>query len=218
MQGKIALAGGGDEKDSHLVDKTFASWIEPNAKILYLPVALRGVRPFNESLNWMKSTFFPFNITNIDMWTDLSEHQDDDLSEIASVYIGGGNTYSLLAEFLESGFDQHLIGYVSQGGIIYGGSAGAAILGKDIRTISHIDRNEIGLTETRGLNLAKGHSVWVHYQNPSDDRLIYEFQDKFNQSVLAISERAGIALENSELKSLGFDSAFLFDKHGKQQL
>jgi dipeptidase E len=218
MQGKIVLAGGGNEKDSYPVDKTFTSWIEPNAKILYLPVALRGVRPFTECLNWITSTFLPFNITQIEMWTDLSEHQDDELSEFASVYIGGGNTYLLLAEFLECGFDQHLIEYVSQGGIIYGGSAGAAILGKDIRTISHIDRNEIGLTETKGLDLVKGYSVWVHYQNPSDDGLIYEFQDKYNQPVLAISERAGIALESSEVKSVGFDSAFLFDKHGKQQL
>ena len=81
-----------------------------------------------------------------------------------------------------------------------------------------MDRNEIGLTETKGLNLAKGYSVWVHYQNPSDDGLIYEFQVKYNQSVLAISERAGIVVENSELKSVGFEPAFLFDKHGKQQL
>ena len=218
MQGKIVLAGGGNEEDSRLIDKTFASWIEPNGKILYLPVALRGVRPFQDCLEWMKSTFLPFNITNVEMWTDLSEHKGVELSKFVSVYIGGGNTYSLLAEILENGFVHHMIEYVSLGGIIYGGSAGAAILGKDIRTISHVDRNEIGLTETKGLNLAMGHSVWVHYQNPFDDRLIYEFQDKYGQSVLAISERAGIVLENSELKSVGFDSAFLFDKHGKQQL
>jgi len=218
MKGKIAIAGGGGETDSRLIDKVFSSWVEPNGKILYLPVALRGIRPFNECLKWIKSTFLPFNITNIEMWTDLSGHSGDELSEFASVYIGGGNTYSLLAELLKSRFDHYLIQYVAQGGNIYGGSAGAAILGKDIRTIRHIDRNEIGLTETKGLNLVEGHAVWVHYQNPSDDRLIYDFQDKYNQSVLAVSERAGIVLDNSELKSVGFDSAFLFDVHGKQQL
>lgn len=218
MQGKIALAGGGDEKDSRLIDETFASWIGPQRKILYLPVAMRGIRPFHECLNWMRSTFSSFPSTTIEMWTDLSEHRGDELSEFASVYIGGGNTYLLLAEILQTGFDRHLIEYVSRGGIIYGGSAGAAILGKDIGTIRHMDRNEIGLSETKGLNLVKDHSVWVHYQNPSDDKLIFEFQEKYNQSVLAVSERAGIVLENSELRSVGFESAFLFDKHGKQQL
>ena len=218
MKGKIAIAGGGSEKDSRIIDETFSSWIEPNQKILYLPVALRGIRPFDQCLKWMKSTFLSFNITHIEMWTDLSDHTGDELSEFSSVYIGGGNTYSLLAEILKSRFDVHLSQFLTRGGNIYGGSAGAAILGKDIRTIRHIDRNEIGLAETQGLNFLEGFSVWVHYQNPADDRLIYEFQVKHDQSVLAVSERAGIVLENSELKSVGYDTAFLFDVHGKQQL
>jgi len=217
MQGKIVLAGGGSEKDSRLVDELFASWIEPNRKILYLPLALRGARPFNECLKWLKSTFLPLNIMNIEMWTDLSEHQGDELFEFASVYIGGGNTYSLLAQFLESGFDHHLVEYASHGGIIYGGSAGAALLGKDIRTVNHIDHNNVGLIETKGLNLVNNHAVWVHYQ-PQDDELIYKYQGKYNQSVLAISERAGVVLDNSEIYSVGFESAFQFDRQEKHRV
>ena len=196
MQGKIALAGGGSEKDSRLIDEVFASWIELNRKILYLPLALRGIRPYSECLRWLKATFLPLNITNIEMWTDLSEHQSDELLEFAAVYIGGGNTYSLLAQVLESGFDRHLVEYVAQGGIIYGGSAGAALLGRDIRTVGHIDHNNIGLAETKGLNLVKGYAVWVHYK-PQDDDLIQKYQGKYNQSVLALSERAGIVVDDS---------------------
>ena len=217
IQAKIVLAGGGNEKDSRPIDDVFAMWTKPNRKMLYLPLALRGVRPFSECLEWIKATFLPLNIKNIEMWTDLSEHQGDELYTFASVYIGGGNTYSLLEQFLESGFDRHLVEYASHGGIIYGGSAGAAILGKDIQTVNHIDQNNIGLTETKGLNLVESHAVWVHYQ-PQDDELIYEFQDKYNQSLLAISERAGIVLDNSEMHSVGFDSAYLFDEQGKHQL
>src|SRR5215217_2254257 len=145
MQGKIVLAGGGSEKDSRSIDEVFASWVTPNQKILYLPLASRGIRPYNECLRWISTTFSPLSITNIEMWTDLSEHQSNELFEFAAVYIGGGNTYSLLAQLLESGFHRHLIEYVSHGRIIYGGSAGAAILGKDIRTVEHIDHNKIGL-------------------------------------------------------------------------
>lgn len=217
MQEKIALAGGGSAQDSRLIDEVFASWIEPNRKILYLPLALRGIRPFDECLKWIKTTFLSLNITSIEMWTDLSEHQGDELFEFAAIYIGGGNTYSLLAQFLESGFDRHLVAYASQGGVIYGGSAGAALLGKDIRTVSHIDHNHIGLNETKGLNLAKGFAVWVHYQ-PQDDELIYEYQGKYNQSVLAISERAGVILDNSGMYSVGFESAYRFDRQGKHTL
>lgn len=217
MQGKIVLAGGGNEKDSRLIDEVFASWITPNQKILYLPLALREIRPYNECLKWISTTFSPLNITNIEMWTDLSEHQSNELFEFAAVYIGGGNTYSLLGQLIESGFHRHLIEYVSHGGIIYGGSAGAAILGKDIRTVEHIDHNKIALIETKGLNLAENHAVWVHYQ-PQDDELIFEFQNKCNHSVLAISERAGIVVDNSEISSVGFDSAYLFDRQGKHKL
>ena len=151
------------------------------------------------------------------MWTDLFEHQGDELFEFAAVYIGGGNTYSLLAQFLESGFDHHLVKYFSHGGVIYGGSAGAALLGKDIRTVTHIDHNTIGLIETRGLNLARSHAVWVHYQ-PQDDELIYEYQAKYNQSVLAISERAGVVMDNSGIYAAGFDSAYRFDEQGKHTI
>ena len=217
MKGKIALAGGGNEKDSRLIDEVFASWIEPDRKILYLPLALRGARAYDECLKWIKATFLPLHITNIEMWTDLSEHQADELFEFAAVYIGGGNTYSLLAQFLESGFDHHLVEYCSHSGVIYGGSAGAALLGKDIRTVNHIDHNHIGLTETKGLNLANNQAVWVHYQ-PQDDELIYEYQGKYNQSVLALSERSGVVLDNSRMYSAGFDPAYRFDWQGKHRI
>jgi dipeptidase E len=217
MQGKIVLAGGGSEKDSRLLDEVFASWLAPDQKILYLPLALRGIRPFDECLKWIRATFLPLNFTNIEMWTDFSGHQADELIKFRAIYIGGGNTYSLLAQFLESRFDRHLIEYVSHGGIIYGGSAGAALLGKDIRTADHIDHNNVGLTETKGLNLIKNHAVWVHYQ-PQEDDLIYEFQSKYDQSVLAISERTGVVLDNSGIYSVGFESAYQFDGKGKRKI
>ena len=109
MQGKIVLAGGGSEKDSRPLDEVFASWLTQNQKMLYLPLALRGIRPLDECLKWIGATFLPLNITNIEMWTDFSGHQANELFEFGAIYIGGGNTYSLLAQCLESGFDRHLI-------------------------------------------------------------------------------------------------------------
>jgi hypothetical protein len=73
------------------------------------------------------------------------------------------------------------------------------------------------LTETKGLNLVNGHAVWVHYQ-PQDDELIYEYQGKYNQSVLAISERSGIVIDNSGMYSVGFESAYRFNKQGKHKI
>jgi dipeptidase E len=138
---KIALAGGGGAEDSRLLDETFAFWIGPRAQMLYLPIALRGIRSFESCFEWIMGTLAPLGITHIIMWTDLAEHKANELQAFDAIYVGGGNTYSLMAELIHSSFHQHLRTYAYQGGIIYGGSAGAVVLGKDIRTVSHMDRN-----------------------------------------------------------------------------
>jgi dipeptidase E len=170
-QRNIAVGGGGGAYDSRLLDEVFAAWIGSHGKLLYLPCALRGIRPFESCLEWITVTFAPLKITQITMWTDLCEHQISELDRFDAVYIGGGNTFALLAELRKSGFEIHLSEYVRSGKAIYGGSAGAAVLGRDIRTVNYLDRNEVGLVETKGLDLAEGHAIWVHYQ-PQDDSLI----------------------------------------------
>jgi dipeptidase E len=215
--GKVALAGGGGAADSRLLDEVFAAWTGSQGQVLYLPIALRGMRPFEACYRWMRETFAPLGITRISMWTDLAEGVDVNLDEFASVYIGGGNTYALMAEILASGFDRRLVEYVRHGGVVYGGSAGAAVLGRDLRTVNHMDRNTVGLVETAGLDLAGGHSVWCHYR-PADDGLIDDFIQQTGLPVLAISERTGIAIEAGEMHRVGFEPAYRIDARGKRSL
>jgi dipeptidase E len=217
MKGKIFLAGGGSAFDSLQMDQVFASCLNLGQKILYLPIALRGIRPFDQCLSWITSAFQPLGITEIEMWTDLAEHTPDELKRYQAVYIGGGNTYSLLDQINRFGFRQPLIDYVNTGGIIYGGSAGAAILGKDIRTVTHIDHNEGGLSDFGGLDLADGNSIWVHYR-AEDDPLIAAYQAETGQSILAISERAGVLVNSSGLQSIGYDPAWHLDAQGKHKI
>ena len=216
-QAKVVLAGGGGTQDSRLLDEVFASWIGLQGKLLYWPLALRGIRSYQSCLEWITATFAPLNVTRITMWTDLSEHRASELEEFDAVYIGGGNTYSLLAQLLDSGFDRHLTAYVRGGKMVYGGSAGAVLLGRDIRTVSHLDRNDIGLTETKGLDLANGHAIWVHYQ-PQEDKLIEEYVRKHQQPVLTISERSGIVIEPTGMRTVGFEPAYRFDRQGKCEI
>ena len=214
---KIALAGGGGADDSRLLDEVFASWIGMQGRLLYLPIALRRMRSFESCFEWITETFASLQVTRITMWTGLIGHKANELEEFDGVYIGGGNTYSLLAELNNSGFDSHLKTYAQEGGIIYGGSAGAVILGKDIRTVSHVDHNDVGLAEEKGLDLAQGHAIWPHY-HAKDDKLIQEFVKRFQQPVLAISERSGIVLESGRMRTVGFESSFRFDEEGKSKV
>ena len=216
-QMKVALSGGGGAVDSRLLDEVFASWIGSQGRLLYLPCALRGIRLFESCFEWIKVTFASFNLTDITMWTDLSEHQAGELDQFDAVYIGGGNTFSLLAELRKSGFDNHLREYVRCGKAVYGGSAGAAVLGRDIQTVNYLDRNEVGLVETRGLDLANGHAIWVHYQ-PQDDSLIDAYVRQYQQSVIALSERSGVVMERDGMRSVGFEPAYRFDGQGKSEV
>jgi dipeptidase E len=213
-QMKVALGGGGGASDSHLLDEVFAAWIGPQGKLLYLPCALRGIRPFPSCLEWITATFAAFHVTDITMWTDLSVHRGSELDEFDAVYIGGGNTFALLAELRKSGFEHALTEYVRRGKTIYGGSAGAAVLGRDIRTVTYLDRNDVGLVQTKGLDLAQGYAIWVHYQ-PQDDPLIGAYVHQYQQPVIALSERSGIVIEQASMRTVGFEPAYRFSEQGK---
>jgi dipeptidase E len=216
-EARIALAGGGGADDSRLLDEVFAAWIGSQGRLLYLPIALRGIRSFESCLEWITGTFAPLNITHITMWTDLTEHQSHELEEFEAIYIGGGNTYSLLAELINSGFDRYLKTYAQSGGVIYGGSAGAVVLGKDIRTVTNMDRNHIGLVEVNCLNLAKDYSIVPHYQ-PDMDKLIAEFARNYRRPVLGIPERSGVVIESGRMRMVGFEPSYRFDEQGKSEV
>jgi dipeptidase E len=216
-QMKVALGGGGGAADSRLLDEVFATWIGSQGKLLYLPCALRGIRPFQSCWECITVTFTSLNVTNITMWTELSEHQASEIDEFDAVYIGGGNTFALLAELRKSGFENKLSEYVRRGKAIYGSSAGAAVLGRDIRTVNYLDRNKVGLVETKGLDLAEGHAIWVHYQ-PQDDSLIKAYVRQYQQPVIALSECSGIVIEQESMRAVGFEPAYRFDGQGKSEV
>lgn len=223
--GRLLLAGGGDAHQSEPIDQLLASWVGANGRLLYIPVAMRSMGiSFPDCWAWFTSVFEPLGCADITMWTDLAAHQPEALSEFTAVYIGGGNTYSLLAELRDSGFDVGLRDYVAQGGIVYGGSAGAIILGGDIATCAHIDSNDVGLTDTSGLDLVQGHHMWVHYEAAADDRRIADYIAQWRVPVLAIAEEAGVAVvmgENGRLQPNGLQPVdrapvYRFDEAGKK--
>ncbi|MDI6738442.1 MAG: Type 1 glutamine amidotransferase-like domain-containing protein, partial [Nanoarchaeota archaeon] len=165
--GILFLSGGGSEKESYNLDKEFAKLLK--RKLLYIPIAINEVKhPYKECLKWLKEVFRQFNFESIEMWTDLSGHSGQDMIKFDGVYIGGGNTFKLLKQLKDTKFDKLLIEYYKRGGNIYGGSAGAIILGKDIITASKDDKNEVKLKETKGMGLINEFSICCHYKLEED--------------------------------------------------
>ena len=184
--------------------------------MLFLPVAL-DASAHEGYLEVVKSEVSAFGLINVEMWSDLREHDANELGAFDSVYLGGGSTFRLLAHLRDSGFDKALISYARQGGVIYGCSAGADVLGRNIMTVAHAESNDIGLTDTRGLDLIPGHAIWTHYA-PEHEALVVDYVRERGIPVVAISERSGISVLGVRLEPLGFAPVYRFDEHGKQEL
>jgi len=219
LEPRMMLAGGGDERDSRILDETFACWtLSEEGKMLFLPVALDGQEPTYEAcLRWVESVFGPLGVSDIEMWTELGGFHGGRLSGFSSVYLSGGNTFRLLALVRASGFDRELADFIRRGGCVYGGSAGAILLGKDIGTCAHMDANEVGLADTSGLDLVAGHAVWCHYQ-PDNDVLISDYVAERGIPVLAFSERSGLRVERARMAPWGEEPAFRFSREGKARV
>ncbi len=199
---RIFLAGGGSEKDSLVIDKAFSDSIGHKKKILYVPIAME-TDDYSGCLNWIKSTFSVFQITDIEMVTNLNLIRNID----NAVYIGGGNTFKLLKEIRKTGFDKKLKEHAENNGIIYGGSAGAIIMGKNILTTS--DSNDVGLTDFNGLDLINGFSVWCHYKN-RQKKSVLDFIRKNKTPVIALTEKSGVLFYGKSLTSFGSVPALVF--------
>ena len=208
MKGKLFLSGGGNEKQTFELDDVFLKNIK---KILYIPIAWKN-EDFDSCLKWFKNAMDKHKKVKIEMIIDLEK--DVILNNYDAVYIGGGNTFKLLNKIRESKFDRKLIDYFNDGGVIYGGSAGAIIFGRDISTAlicKDSDKNEVGIKNTRGLNLISGFDIQCHFE----DNQIEEhkkFMSKTGRSIICIPKESGVVFENNELKVLGLKPVTLITK------
>ena len=211
-KGTLFLSGGGSENDSYILDKEFAKLLKN--KLLYIPIAINEAKhPYSECLKWIKGVFRQFNFESIEMWIDLSGRTKQDMLEFDGVYIGGGNTFKLLKQLKDTKFDKLLIDYYKNGGNIFGGSAGAIIMGKDIITASKNDTNEVGLKDTKGLNLINSFSICCHYK-PEEGEIVSELVNAHKLKVIALPEDAGIIVRKDGIARIG--KSLIFNRNKKK--
>ncbi len=161
---KLFLCGGGFGEQTKLTNKRFNEVVNHTKPLLYIPFAWND-DTYSGCLDFIKGELSEVDLPYIEMVKSVEELEKKDLSNYSSIFIGGGNTYKLLKMLKESTCYQQIVDFVQNDGIIYGSSAGAVILGKDIDIIKEMDPNDVNLKDTKGFNLIDGISIFPHYTN-----------------------------------------------------
>lgn len=218
IQGQIFLSGGGGAQDSFLLDREFINSLKQK-KVLYIPIALtRDVAGFEACYDWITNTLslHSHDFIDVTMWLDLNNRKIDDLLKFDALYFGGGNTYKLYKEILDTEFNKLIIEFLDREGVYYGGSAGAIILGKYIDTAQFADKNSVGLKEKKGLNRINDYSIWCHYNEKwGHDSQIKSLIKMGVERILALPEKSGIRVSKKKVEVIGYENISVFIKDAK---
>ncbi len=132
-----------------------------------------------------------------------------ELADADVLVIPGGNTFDLLAAVRQRELLSSLAAFLSGGGRVYGGSAGAILLGADIAIAGILDPNDIGLADTAGADLLSGHVVYPHY-TADQEQTALAWATTHNAPVLAIPETAGVVVAASQAHNTGPSPVHVF--------
>lgn len=215
---KLFLSGGGHANKTKKLDKLFEKSMPKNKRLLYIPVAMpKEYLSYSECFDWIVKVYPNLGYKMIDVWADLNNRKWEMLLQYGAVYFGGGNTFYLLQHLRKSSFDKFLLKYVKHGGIVYGGSAGAIILGHDIKTASFgsdADENKVKLKELKGFNIVNGYSIQCHYTQ-NDDKEIFEYVKDNKVNVIGLPDETGLYVNGKIIQVIGDSNAVVFTNDSK---
>jgi dipeptidase E len=167
VTGSVYLGGGGSKDDeASLWNELFQS----GQRVLYLPFALPA-NEYERAEQWLNASLAPRGQFEVETWGSAADHTTHDLETFDVVFVGGGNTFDLLDHLDRHGLMKPLREFVASGGRLYGGSAGAVLLGADIAIAETADPNDAGITDTHGLDLVGGLVVRPHFTEELDREL-----------------------------------------------
>lgn len=183
----IFIAGGGGYDDSAELDKLFFENIPENRRMLYLPFARD-----NYDTGWVTGLVRRYSNTIQIIMPSADEIETTNLNDFDAIFIGGGNTYKLLDFLITHNLTEKLTDYIKSGhGSIYGGSAGAIIMGQTIDTSND---NSTGYTHTTGLNLLNDANVACHW--PRGEKNVRDIGTKTNSTIYCLPENCGMIFNN----------------------
>ncbi len=215
---RVFLNGGGDGASACEAYQRFGAAIDKTKPLLYIPLAMEQ-ETYPSCFSWITGELESLGV-KIEMVHSGEELAGLDLSHFGGIFIGGGNTYKLLHELKESGALLKLTEYLKAGGPVFGGSAGAIILGADIDTCRYADENLAGLSDTAGIDVLSGISLLCHYGN-EDEEITQRHTthllglSQSGRRILALPEEDTVVLNGEKAEVIGTRPYYLF-KEGQR--
>lgn len=204
---KLFLNGGGDGGSVADIRKKLNEVIDHTKKVLYVPLAWPDPT-YKGCFEFMSNELADVEIVGIEMITSGDELASKDFKNYSFIYIGGGNTFKLLNDLKESkSFDKIRKYLLEEDGIVYGGSAGAIIFGRDLDSCRTDDKNDVNLLDISGFDMINGHSLLCHYTSRNEERTKiskdYLMELSKEKLIYAIPEEDSIIIENGTIEFIG---------------
>lgn len=209
--------GGADEqvKEAYLFLK---EKVDTNKPLLYVPLAMEKEK-YPSCLDWITKEMSDYRFSKIDMVTSVEELATKEFNKYGAIFIGGGDTYKLLADLKSCSAYEKIQNFLATGGTAFGGSAGAIIFGKNLDSCSHEDKNTVGLQDTSGFNQVFGAYIGAHYKNgnPEREKNATEAFIKlsFEGPIVALPEEDTLVIDKNEVRVIGSRNFYIF-KNGVQ--
>jgi len=202
-RGNIFLGGGGGIGIGKNVNKSFFSKLNGRSKILYVPIAWKDSKDDyvccrERFLSLARKYVKTIKASNVMLLTETNV-SDINFDNFSAIYIGGGNTFKLLDFCLKNDLITKFKDFANRKGLIFGGSAGAMIFGKDINTCIE-ERGDY--TEHFGFNLISDCSIRCHYRDSKEEGLLKKLSKSIQGNIYALPENSAIML-NKNFKIVG---------------
>lgn len=211
---KLLLCGGGDGEQTVLANRKLNEIINHDKPLLYVPLAMEKDK-YPSCYEWIQQELSEVDIPSIEMVTSGEELADKNLDRYCAIFIGGGNTFSLLSILKSSGSFDKIKQYIESNGIVFGGSAGAIIFGKDLDACRLEDTNDVGLEDTSGFDALNGISILCHYTNRTEekDRESTEYLKKLSvgRKLIALPEEDTLFVNGENIEVIGTRPYYTFE-------
>ena len=211
---KLFLCGGGCGKQIVDAMHKFEGMIDESKPILYIPLAMNENR-YDGCAEWFAGEIKNINFGKFEMVRSSLELSQKNFDDYSALFIGGGNTFKLLSDINQNGNREKILDYLKNGGIVFGGSAGAIIFGKDINTCLYDDGNKVGLKNTSGLNLLNGFSILCHLSPKSLSKNMKQLKAFSQKNKVIYLPEESVIFVNGKRPSLIGNSKYVVFNRGK---